>query len=124
MRMLKEIGFLQVGYWHCTREDILECKLERLSDSESILYCFVSNNEILYIGKTVMTLSKRMYGYTRPGPRQSTNIRNRKAILELLSSGQAVDIFVLADNEQKFHNGYKINFAASLEDSLIVDLKS
>jgi len=70
---LRRIGFRKVGEWKLVNGELI-CTLEEEGESENILYAFVSDTEILYIGKTTQPLKKRLYGYQNPGPTQSTNI--------------------------------------------------
>ena len=118
MKSLTDIGFQNAGYWKLNG-DQLELELTRLSDAKNVLYGFVSNDEVKYIGKTASTLEKRLYGYKYPGPTQSTNIKNNANIKNILEAGEAVDIWVLPDNGLLSFGGYRISLAAGLEDSLI-----
>ncbi|HNI69456.1 MAG TPA: GIY-YIG nuclease family protein, partial [Nitrospira sp.] len=86
-------------------------------------YAFVIDTEVLYVGKTVDTLRKRMYGYQKPGPTQSTNIRNNKNLIACLASGKVVSIFVLPDHGLLKYGGFNLSLAAGLEDSIVSALK-
>ncbi len=99
--------------------DAIVCQLTSLMNTRNVLYAFVSNGDIKYIGKTTQSLKARMLHYQKPGPTQSTNIKNNKNIRMLLEAGEAVDIFVLPDNGLLRYGGFHINLAAGLEDSLI-----
>ena len=122
MDRLLNIGFTNIGYWALNNENI---KYNLTSDetTKNILYCFVSNNNINYIGKTTKVLAKRMRGYQNPGPSQSTNIRVSQKIKELLLKNQPVDIFILVDNGILKHGNFEISLAAGLEDTLINHIK-
>ncbi len=121
MNRLLQIGFRCVGHWKLENEEPIY-ELTSLMDTRNILYSFISNGEVKYIGKTVQPLKKRMYGYQNPGPTQSTNIKNNERIRQLLLNGEAVDIFALPDNGLLHYGGFHINLAAGLEDSLISEL--
>ena len=121
MDQLHEIGFRNVGSWRLVN-DKPEYNLTDLATSKNVIYAFVSNSEVKYIGKTTMTLKKRMYGYQNPGPKQSTNIKNNRLITEILLGGQEVDILALADNGLLRYANFHINLAAGLEDGLIAEL--
>jgi hypothetical protein len=74
----------------------------------------------LYIGKTIRSLSQRLYGYVNPGPSQSTNIKNRQKIETILRQGKEIKIFVFAPHGNEIvYRGIPVNLAAGLEDSLI-----
>ncbi len=121
MNRLLQIGFRSVGHWKLENGNPIY-ELTALINTQNILYAFISNGEVKYIGKTVQTLKRRMYGYQNPGPTQSTNIKNNEKIRQLLLDGEAVDIFALPDNGLLHYGGFHINLAAGLEDSLISEL--
>lgn len=77
----------------------------------------------LYIGKTVSSLKKRMYGYQNPGASQSTNIKANQFIRESLAGGKVVEVHALPDNGLLYYGGFHVNLAAGLEDSLLAQLK-
>lgn len=122
MNRLLEIGFQPVGNWKLDGDDIV-CELTRLMNNRNVLYAFVVEGAIKYIGKTTQPLKKRMSGYQNPGPTQKTNIKNRINIFEQLKKGYFVDILVLPDNGLLRYGGFHINLAAGLEDSLISQLR-
>lgn len=121
MNRLIEIGFQCVGHWKLDGDRPV-CELTSQMKTPNVLYAFVSNGEIKYVGKTSQPLKGRMAGYQNPGPTQSTNIKNNENIKKLLDAGEAVDIFVLPDNGLLHYGGFHINLAAGLEDSLISDI--
>ncbi len=118
MNRLLEIGFQRCGYWSL-EGGALNIVLNQHQNSNNILYAFICDGEVKYIGKTTQVLSKRMAGYKNPGPTQSTNIRNNKLIKENLSNGVAVDILALPDNGLMHYGQFHINLAAALEDDII-----
>ncbi len=122
MNRLLSMGFRNVGNWTLTTQKKLSCNLISDHYTQNVLYSFVSNGIIKYIGKTSMELIRRMYGYQNPGPSQSTNIRVNKNIVQLLDYEQPVDILILVDNGLLKFGGYRINLAAGLEDTLINEL--
>lgn len=118
MKRLIDIGFRRIGEWKQTLSGI-ECLLHDCADDENILYCFVCRDDVLYVGKSVQTLKKRMYGYQNPGPTQSTNIKGNREISNLLTNGDQVDIYALPDNGLLHFGVFHINLAAGLEDSIV-----
>ena len=122
MERLINIGFRKVGKWRL-EGDSLCCKLSKLTTSRNILYAFVSRGQVLYLGKTVTALKKRLSGYKKPSRTQSTNEKVCKNIKHHLSEGEAVDIYALPDNGLLHYGGFHVNLAAGLEDSMIRDLK-
>src|SRR5579871_3474474 len=121
MNRLINIGFVSVGHWSLVGATI-KFNLNSHHTTKNILYSFISNGQIKYIGKTTMQLSQRMYGYQNPGPSQSTNIRVNDKIKSLLDTEAPIDIFVLTDNGLLNYGSFRINLAAGLEDTLIHDI--
>ena len=95
---LIELGFIKVGSW-VLRDEQLGFELLSHKKETDFLYAFVSGEEVLYIGKSIMTVYRRMMGYKNPGPTQRTNIRNHDQITDLLSAGVDIAIYVLADDQ-------------------------
>lgn len=118
---IKSIGFSLAG--RCRLVDqMLVFDLNELAAARNVLYAFVIDDEVMYIGKTVQPLRARMSGYRTPGPTQSTNIRNNRNLCECLACEQRVELFVLPDNGLLHYGGFHVNLAAGLEDSLVRDL--
>jgi len=122
MNRLLDIGFHAVGHWELVDGE-LSFELLRHGSQRNILYAFVSDGDVKYVGKTVQPLTKRLYGYKNPGSSQSTNIKNNARIKELLRSGAAVDILALPDNGLLHYGQFHVNLAAGLEDSIIAVLQ-
>jgi hypothetical protein len=118
---LLDIGFVVVGRWTLTADGIA-CELTDLADFPNALYAFTENGELKYVGKTIQTLRGRMSGYRKPGPTQSTNIRNNQSIHVVLSQGKRVEIYIFRDTGLMKFGGFHLNMAAGLEDSLVLDL--
>lgn len=116
------IGFKKVGFWSF-ENDKLSPNLSSEQNSKNILYCFIVNNEPVYVGKTTQMLKKRMYGYQNPGKSQFTNIRNNQNIKAALDESAQVDIYVLPDNGLLHFGEFHLNLAAGLEDSITNSLK-
>jgi hypothetical protein len=88
-----------------------------LATAKNVLYAFVVDSELMYVGKTTTPLKERM-GYYRNATK-STNKKNEGQIRQRLQDGKRVEIFVLPDNGLLHYGGFHINLAAGLEDSLI-----
>lgn len=90
-----------------------------------MLYAFASPSTLYYVGKTTRTLANRMYEYARGDANLRTNKKCHDRITALLSRHevQAVDILVFSPAETHLYWGkFRINVAAGLEDSLILQL--
>ncbi len=121
LQKLTKIGFRKVGEWYLEGE-CLSLELHEESQSKNILYSIVVDGEPKYVGKTVQTLKKRMHGYQRPAPTQSTNIRNSKLIIDALKRSCSVELFALPDNGLLHFGEFHLNLAAGLEDSVVCTL--
>jgi hypothetical protein len=122
MQRLCDIGFQKAGMWLLKNEELV-LQLDRLADSQNVLYAFVSGSAVKYVGKTTQSLQRRMFGYQRPNVDQRTNWRNRIAIVDLLKKGHQVDILALADTGLLRYGSFHLNLAAALEDSIIATIK-
>src|ERR1700722_13588324 len=115
---IKAIGFTVAGCWTLS-DTALTFELNDLATARNVLYAFVVDDELMYVGKTVQPLRTRMAGYKNPGPTQSTNIKNNGKIRDTLAQGKRVEILVLPDNGLLHYGGFHVNLAAGLEDSLV-----
>ena len=115
------MGFINVGNW-TFQNSILKYHLTSHQKTSNVLYSFVTNGVIMYIGKTTMPLTKRMYGYQNPGHSQRTNIRVNGKINALLTNEQPLAILILVDSGLLKYSDFRINLAAALEDTLIYEI--
>ena len=118
MNRLLDIGFEPAGHW-ILENGRLKCELVRHSSQKNILYAFVCDGHVKYVGKTVRALAVRMTGYKTPGKTQITNINNHRLIKGLLSEGDAIEIFALPDSGLLHYGQFHLNLAAGLEDDII-----
>lgn len=122
MKSLVNIGFRKVGEWKMLGESISP-NIFDLANAANILYAFISDGEVLYVGKTTQELQKRLYGYQKPGPSQKTNIKVNPLLRELLVQGKSADIYAFPDDGLWHVGDFHLNLAAGLEDSIISVLK-
>jgi hypothetical protein len=118
MDRLIEIGFQHVGHWHL-QNNALALEINRLGAQRNVLYAFVMEHAVLYVGKTANTLEARMGGYLRPHSTQRTNVRNKQALVQLLQNDNLVEIYAWADSGLHKIGRFHLNYAAGLEDSII-----
>ncbi|WP_210392575.1 GIY-YIG nuclease family protein [Variovorax sp. PAMC 28711] len=118
MNRLLEIGFEPAGNWF-NDAGKLRVELTRHSAQKNILYAFVCDGVVMYVGKTVRMLATRMSGYRNPGKTQTTNISNNRRLLDALDAGSAVEILALPDNGLLHYGRFHLNLAAALEDDII-----
>jgi hypothetical protein len=119
---LLNIGFRRVGRW-VESDDGPSYQIDQHGDDKDILYAFLVDGEVMYVGKTIRRLKRRMYNYKKPSPSQSTSARIRQKIETSLKAGAVVDIFALPDNGLLNYGVFRINLADGLEGSIIGDLK-
>ncbi len=122
MKSLVDIGFRKVGEWKMLSESISP-NIFDLANATNILYAFIADGEVLYVGKTAQTLQKRLYGYQNPGPSQKTNIKVNPLLRELLVQDKSVDIYAFPDDGLWYIGDFHLNLAAGLEDGIISILK-
>jgi predicted kinase len=120
---LEEIGFSRVGNWKLASNGITFEGDEDLPAS-NVLYAFVSDREVLYVGKTVRGLKNRLRGYERPDPSQRTNHKCNEKVYSTLKNRRHVNVFARAAQNPEWRIGsFTLNEAAALEDAIIRELK-
>lgn len=118
MKRLLAIGFEQVGSWQL-HDHKLTLELTRMNAQRNVLYAFIQDTLVLYVGKTTASLESRMGGYLKPYSTQRTNVRNNQALLELLRRNKNIEIYAWADSGNHRIGEFHLNYAAGLEDSII-----
>lgn len=122
LRHLVNIGFEEVGYWSLDKDQVTFA-LTKSANESNIIYAFVVNDVVKYIGKSIQTLYKRIYLYKQGGGSQLTNIRIKQEIKVCLARDDEVKIYVLVPDLKIEYRGIPINLAAGLEDNIIARLK-
>jgi hypothetical protein len=120
MKKIIELGFEKVGKWSFKNE-LFKFELDENYTNRNILYSFVIENEIKYIGKSIKTISQRLNGYKNPNITQRTNFRLNNLIKEELKGGKEVEIYLFIDIAELNYRGKNINLSAGLEDNLIAE---
>ena len=93
-------GFMHVGYWKKTREE-LDYSLEKKWMKLSGIYVFIdSNDQVLYIGRTVMNLETALNRIQRGHETQVTNHRVHNHLLAYLEKPLSVEIFAHANQKE------------------------
>jgi len=118
---LTSIGFKPAGEWHL-ENDKPRCRIDDCGALSQILYAFVIDGQVMYIGKSIRTLRQRMYNYMNPGPTQPTNIANNARIAEALRANKTIHLYVFQPDPSTYQ-GIPLNLAAGLEDGLIAAFK-
>jgi len=123
IELLEKVGFKKIGNWSTENKNLKHNISSSYLEECNLLYSFIVNGEIKYIGKTTNSLKQRMYQYQNPGPSQSTNIKNNKNILELVEKNENIEIYMFKEKEPVIYNNIQINLSAGLEDPLINKFK-
>lgn len=122
---LPNIGFEQIGAWKINGKGIgysINQHKQGFLGIGNALYAFTSGNDVMYIGKTTKSITGRFVGYFN-GNGRATNNKLHVAILDLLRTGNTVEIWVFAPTIPFQILGFEVNLAAGLEDSLISEFK-
>ncbi len=117
-----ESGFVKVGRWEI-HEGKLMCNLVKEQTSFNVLYAYIVDDEVLYVGKTTIRLKDRMYQYQNPDRRQKTNLRVNELLSKAVSDGREIKVFALPDPGDMDYHGFHLNLAAGIEDSVISQLQ-
>ena len=119
---IKHLGFTKCGSWCLNDNGELDLNLNIVPAGRNVLYAFVVGGDVLYVGKTVQGLAKRLYGYKRPGATQTTNLRANALIQEQMA-GSCVDVYVWACDGLMMYAGFRVDLAAGLEDAIVRDIQ-
>ena len=115
---LQEIGFELAGEW-LLEDGEPRIEVRRYPVAANVLYAFVSDQELLYIGRSGRALGLRMQGYEQGGPPRSVRARNRERILAMLMLDQQVALYAMPDPGSLLYGSFRVNLAAGLQHSLI-----
>lgn len=117
MQRLIDIGFKKVGYWFLKDNKI---SFDVTSDGKTnILYAYIIDSEVMYVGKSSRTLKERLGNYKNPEPSQKTNMRINSFIKDNLLSGRKVIIYEYSKESDLRIGVFKVDISAGLEESII-----
>ena len=122
MERLIEIGFKKAGKWILEQGTSINYIINEFSLCNNILYAFIHESQILYIGKSNRTLKERMTNYKNADSSQRTNVRIKEKIINLLSNNSLVEIYVFKNDGLLKYGSFSINLSAGLEDNIIEEL--
>ncbi|MBK6660787.1 MAG: hypothetical protein IPG43_22820 [Proteobacteria bacterium] len=115
---LEEIGFELSGEW-LLDDGEPRIEVRRYAAAANVLYAFVSDQELLYIGRSGRALGLRMQGYEQGGPPRSVRARNRERVVAMLMLDQQVALYAMPDPGSMLYGSFRVNLAAGLQHSLI-----
>lgn len=114
--VLTDGGFVKLGEWQVTEEGTIA--LSAPAPRDPGVYAFATDGIVRYVGLTRAGFHKRMGNYRSGNPQQRTSHRINRVILEQVSAGTVVEIY-LATPPAIDWSGLPINAAAGLEAGLI-----
>jgi len=126
---LSQLEFIDAGSWILNNKNgdlspVWEESFNKgILDNPNVLYAFVVDDSVKYIGKTSKSIKKRFVGYCKPGNSQQTNFRCNQRIKEHLAKDKKIRIHIFSPVSLLQYGTYSINLAAGLEDALIKDLE-
>ena len=123
LAQLSRSGFAAAGSWTSDGAGIRYDLRHEYGAMAPALYAFVVDGQVVSIGKTAVPLRQRLRGYRSPASDArsgaSTNRLNHRRILDALSRGSLVDIWVLDEGAQLRHGDYPLDLPAALERAMI-----
>ena len=123
MERLNKLGFQKVGSWKLTEDGEIKYVIMSDSETKNLVYCFVSEGKIKYVGKTSQPLSFRMDKYYKPGKNSNSNYVIHEKIIALLNRKRAVTIWILPDKGELKYRNLTLNLADALEMALIKNIE-
>ncbi|PZO87451.1 MAG: hypothetical protein DI623_14695 [Sphingomonas sanxanigenens] len=108
-------GFNRAGRW--IRDSGGGILIDGKVPYEPGVYAFCQDGQTQYVGVATMGLAKRLYFYRKPGISQTTSIRIRGIIDEVISNSPVHILVAMPENLS--WNGLPVNGAAGLELGLI-----
>lgn len=123
MQRLIDLGFKKVGEWKLKNDGEIKYTLTSNDETRNVVYCFVSEGKIKYVGKTANPFSFRLYSYYKPGANKSTDIYVHERIIAQLNRHKAVTIWILPDKGKLKYRKYILSLADALEMALIKNIE-
>lgn len=121
---LKRIGFVEVGNWKLNQNNRIYFDIEaEYLDLDNLLYAFIDDKTVKYIGITEKKLKSRMInyknGYEESKTSGTTNKKVNREIKNLLLLKKKVTIYILKKDADCDFFGFVISLATGIEKSLI-----
>jgi len=120
VRELEKIGFVKVGKWYFNEKGQLSFVINKM-EKERVLYAFVIESEVKYIGsceerKTTFKERMKRYKYKQG---TGTNKRIHEKIESVFSKGKEVKIFAFCPSKNFKFKDLNIDLVRGLEYPLI-----
>jgi len=116
-------GFVHIGVWQAGQNGLMEFHGTNPVSCKPGIYAYAVGHEVLYVGSAQRGLDRRFRHY-ESSKNLRTASRIRAAVLERLSHGTDVDIYVIVPEEPLWLNGVlPVDPIAGLEEGLIRTFK-
>lgn len=115
------LGFRPAGDWYGS-DNHISYQVNSLGDLSNVLYAFVVDGTVVYIRRTLRSLSHAM-GQLQSGHCVGFQVRVHGYLRGLLKRGREVKIYVLPDPGNLQYGGYRLSLAAGLEPALLDSFK-
>lgn len=119
LQQLKTMGFRKIGEWKFEKDRLSFC-VSHHYESANILYGFICQGSLVYLGKTDRPLEKHFWDVKYI--EDSEGSRLDELIIKALLAGKPVEIHALPDNGLLYFGGFQVNLADGLFDSMILEL--
>jgi hypothetical protein len=123
MDQLIRLGFRKVGEWRLNGINLL-CELGEKDQRGNFIYGFVIGEKIKFLEYSRLPLEARMDAFKHTDHRYATtfqpvNRRVRDKIIASLEDGSPVEIWAFHPAEETLFQGYRVDLAAGVYDSLV-----
>ncbi|PTE00573.1 hypothetical protein C7830_13640 [Pandoraea apista] len=93
--------------------------LHESTEHRNVMYAFVEEDKVHYVGKTAMPLEGRLYLYRRACLTSSREARCHEQLVARLRQVPSIDIYVFTGEPQPLHGAFSINLIDGLMDSIV-----
>jgi len=122
MNRLLDIGLKRAGEVSLVEEK-LAFDLGEYAKLKPVLYAFVEDDVVWYVGKSINSLKDRLSGYRNANKSQPTNKRIQGNLVEAIKAGRSFKVYFLSGHHEHKYGQFKISLPGGLEDDIIFQLK-
>ena len=100
LESIKTLGFKEAGKWELDKDGKITSELtDNKITAENVVYAFIADEKVMYVGKTSRTLEARMQNYRNCDKTQEVNVRVSEEIKKILESGGNVLIYAMPNGD-------------------------
>lgn len=116
-------GFVHIGAWQAGQAGSIAFQGINPVPRKPGVYAYVVGSEVLYVGSAQRGLHRRIRHYESSKNLQTAS-RIRQEVLEKLSGGSSVDVYVIVlENSLTLNDALPVDLVAGLEEGLIRTIK-